>query len=158
LQQNINHTGFLVFCFFKIKFQSFDFTNKGLGVKCWGESLLGQRGRERHPDDLPSQLTFPKRKFPFSTPSQKPFKENVLPFYFLCVYWSPDFLLLSTIFPLCSLPVNWLLALPLDLWLTLFNPVHNKQEALGLKVCARAEPHNNYKQVPPPQEIITITV
>ena len=28
---------------------------------------------------------------------------------------------------LCSLPVNWLLASPLDLWLTLFNPVYNIQ-------------------------------
>jgi hypothetical protein len=30
-----------------------------------------------------------------------------------------------------------LLALPLDLWLTLFTPVYNKQKDPGLKVCAR---------------------
>jgi hypothetical protein len=55
----------------------------------------------------------------------------------------PDFFLLSMVsFSLCSLPVNWSLALPLDLWLTLFNPVYNEQKVLGLKVFARTEPHH----------------
>jgi hypothetical protein len=56
----------------------------------------------------------------------------------------PDFLSLYGCF-LCSIPVNWLLALPPDLGLTLFNPVYNKHKALGLKVWARAEvlPVNN---------------
>ena len=57
---------------------------------------------------------------------------------FLTTSYSLFFLII-----LCSLPVNWLLALPLDLWLTLFNPVYNKQKALGLKVCAKAESHHN---------------
>ena len=30
----------------------FDFANKGLGAKCWGESLLAEWGREN------TQLTF----------------------------------------------------------------------------------------------------
>jgi hypothetical protein len=38
---------------------------------------------------------------------------------------------------LCSIPVNWLLALPLDLQLTLFNLAYYKQKVLGSKVCAR---------------------
>jgi hypothetical protein len=33
--------------------------------------------------------------------------------------------------------------LSLDQWLALYNPVYNKQKALGLKVYARAEPHHN---------------
>ena len=33
-----------------------------------------------------------------------------------------------------------MLALSLDLWLTLFNPVNNKHKALGLKVCVMDEP------------------
>jgi hypothetical protein len=117
----------------------FDFANKGLGAKCWGESLLAQRCRES------TQFTFllsPKRKLSLSTPSQKLFKCNVPPFYFLCGSLSADFLLLSVFF-LSSLPVNWLLILPLYPWLTLFNPVYNKQKALGLKMCARAESHHN---------------
>ena len=39
----------------------------------------------------------------------------------------PALLLLSG-FLLCSLSVNWLLALHLDLWLILFNPVYNKHK------------------------------
>jgi hypothetical protein len=58
---------------------------------------------------------------------------------------------MSLLFPsrvfLCSLPVNWLLALPLDLSLTLFSSC--LQTALGLKVCARAELQDNKKQVFP---------
>lgn len=45
------------------------------------------------------------------------------------------------------LPDIWLLTLPLDLWLPLFNSVYNKQKALRLKVRARAEPcHNRFFQ------------
>lgn len=48
----------------------------------------------------------------------------------------------------CSLPVNGLLALPLKLWLIyLILFTISKQKALGAKVCARAEPHLNEKQV-----------
>jgi hypothetical protein len=46
-------------------------------------------------------------------------------------------------FTLCSLPVNWLFALPLDLHLTFYNPVYKEQKTLGLKVCAVAEPYHN---------------
>ena len=46
-------------------------------------------------------------------------------------------------FLLCSLLVNWLLALTLDLWLTLFNTIYNKEKSLGLKVCVRAELQHN---------------
>lgn len=37
----------------------------------------------------------------------------------------------------------WLLVLPLDLCLTLFNSIYNKNKGLGLKMCARAEPYHN---------------
>jgi hypothetical protein len=43
-----------------------------------------------------------------------------------------------------SLPVSWLLAWSLDLWLTLFNPVYNIQ-ALGLKVCVLRLSHTTTK-------------
>jgi hypothetical protein len=60
------------------------------------------------------------------------------------LYLSSRLLLVSMFFfPLYSLPVTWLLALSLDLWLTLFNPIYNKQKVLGLKVCARTEQHHN---------------
>jgi hypothetical protein len=42
------------------------------------------------------------------------------------LYHPPGFLLMI----LCSLPVNWFLALPLDLWLTLFNSGYNIQAEL----------------------------
>jgi hypothetical protein len=47
-----------------------------------------------------------------------------MPFYFLCISLS---ILLTPFYNiiLCSLPASWLLTLPLDLWLTLLNPVFN---------------------------------
>ena len=42
--------------------------------------------------------------------------------------------LLTPSYSLCFFfPVNWLLALPLNLWLTLFNSVYNIQEGLNIK-------------------------
>lgn len=53
------------------------------------------------------------------------------------------------VFSLSSFSVNWRLALPLDVVLTLFNPIFNRQKALGLKVCTKAETHHNEKRVFP---------
>jgi len=77
-------------------------------------------------------------QFSFSTLSYKPFPTECPSFLLpMCVsIHSPDFLILYVFF-LCSLPVNWLLAPPLDLWLILFNLVYNKQKALGLKLRLR---------------------
>lgn len=53
-------------------------------ARCWGESLLTQRGTERtYLTFLHSQCT--KGKFSFSMTLKKPFKWNILPFYFLFV-------------------------------------------------------------------------
>lgn len=109
--------------------------NEDSGARYCAESLLTQRSCES------TQLTFllnqySRRKEPVHTEC---------PSFLLPVHLSlppPDLLSLYGTF-LSSLPVNWLLALPLDLWLTLFNLVYNKQKALGLKVCARAEPCHN---------------
>lgn len=79
--------------------------------------------------------------FSFSTLIYKPFQtecpSSLLPVHLSLSpsSWIP--LTLYVLF-LCSLPVNWLLAL--HLWLTLFNLVYNKQNTFGLKGCARAEP------------------
>ena len=49
-------------------------------TRCWSESLLSQRGRER------TQLTFiPQKTFSFSILSQMPHKLNAPSFYFLCI-------------------------------------------------------------------------
>lgn len=56
--------------------------------------------------------------------------------------YPPDFFLVSMIFFLCLLPVNWLLALSLDLWLTLFNPLFIQAKSSCIKVCAKAEPYH----------------
>ena len=128
-------------CCFWTEFQSFNFTNEDSGARCWGESLLAQRGRES------TQLTFLLRGCP-KTKSKVLLHTLSKPSNWMsllstsCASFYPSSWL-SIVFSLCSLPVNWLLALPLDLGLTLFNPVYNKQKALGLKVCTRAEPHFN---------------
>jgi hypothetical protein len=58
-----------------------------------------------------------------------------------------------------SLPVNWLLALLLDQWLTLFNPVYTIQaESSWIKACAKTEPQHNEKQVFPVNSIIQFIV
>lgn len=80
----------------------------------------------------------------------------------------PSFWFLLTLYVfsliiLCSFPVNLLallLALPLGLWLALFNPVYSivlqyKQKVLGLKACARIEPHHNWKQIFPVNNAIS---
>lgn len=90
----------------------------------------------------------PQTKFALYVISISP--QTECPSLIIPVYLSihPPYLLLrSMFFPPCSLPVKGSFDVPLDLWLTLFNPVYNKQKALGLKVCARAESHHNQKQV-----------
>lgn len=92
----------------------------------------------------------PQTKFALYVISISP--QTECPSLIIPVYLSihPPYLLLrSMFFPPCSLPVKGSFDVPLDLWLTLFNPVYNKQKALGLKVCARAESHHNQKQVLP---------
>lgn len=59
--------------------------------------------------------------------SQTPRKWLFLLFPSCALSIYPALLLLSG-FLLCSLSVNWLLALHLDLWLILFNPVYNKHK------------------------------
>lgn len=102
--------------------QSFNFTKVDLGARCWGESLQAQGGRGS------TQLTFLLSQCPRSNPLSHPFpktsfKLNAPPFYFLCVSVSvlltPSYSVFFPIIP-CSLPVNWLLSLPLDLWLIFF--------------------------------------
>lgn len=103
----------------------FHFTKEDSGARCWGESLLAQRGKES------IQLTFPLYQHPggkkhapphFSMLSQVPFNSKSL-------------LSTSCVF-LCSPPANQLLAPPLDLRLTLFDSVYRKfldyRCALGL--------------------------
>ena len=52
------------------------------GARCWGESLLAQRGRESTVlTFLLSQHPKRERKPSLSTAPQKPFKLNVSPFY-----------------------------------------------------------------------------
>jgi hypothetical protein len=75
----------------------------------------------------------------------------------------PEFLQLSLVFvfvfsliSLCSLPVNCLLAVPLDLWLALFNSVYIIQTEISrIKVCAKDVPPYNYKQVFPANNAIS---
>jgi hypothetical protein len=76
----------------------------------------------------------------------KPLKLNVLSFYFLFTSISIPLTSSHSLCPPppCSLPVDWLLALTFDLWLTLFKNVYNIQtKALGVKVYARVETHLN---------------
>lgn len=98
------------------------------------ESLLAQRGS--------IQLTFllrqsPKRKFPFRHGLKKPSHWMSL-LSTSCASLCPSSWFPFTLYGLflCSLPVKWLLALPLGLWSTLFHLVCKKQKALGLKVWA----------------------
>jgi hypothetical protein len=118
----------------QIKSQSeshLDFTNEDLGSRFWGEGLLAQRGRES------TQLTLllslhPRSHNPLSFCLQKnSFKHNIPPPSTSCaslsIVLTPScslcfFFLINQ----CSLPVNWLLVLPLDF----------KKKFVGLKgVC-----------------------
>lgn len=89
---------------------------------------MSSERQRKHPAD-PPQLTSQK-PLPFSTPSQNRLPHTPCPSLLLLVPLSihpPDFLLLFMFFliNLCLLPADWLLVLPLDLWLTVFNPVYN---------------------------------
>lgn len=48
---------------FFTKSQSFKFTNKDPATKCWGGNMLAQRGRKKHPADLPPLPVFQKKSF-----------------------------------------------------------------------------------------------
>ena len=119
------------------KSQLFNFTNEDSGARCWGESLLAQRGRES------TQLTFllnghPRRKKPVTLPTECP--SFLLPvhlsslltpshtprFFFSCVH----FLSVGCLLHLVT--YGWL-------YLILFTKKH-----LWLKVCARTEPHHRF--------------
>lgn len=90
-------------------------------ARCCGESLLAQRQNES------THLTFCLIHSPpkFSSPplSQTILSPNTMPLLFT----SCSSLYPSSWLPLCSLQINWLLTLPLDLWLTLFNFIYNIQ-------------------------------
>lgn len=90
-------------------------------ARCCGESLLAQRQNES------TQLTFCLIHSPpkFSSPplSQTTLSPNAMPLLFT----SCSSLYPSSCLPLCSLQINWLLTLPLDLWLTLLNFIYNIQ-------------------------------
>ena len=58
--------------FLKQKFQLFDFTNEDSGARCWGESLLAQRGRES------TQLTFLLSQHPRTNPLPPAFSRKLL--------------------------------------------------------------------------------
>ena len=81
-----------------------------------------------------------QRKHPadLSTPPTSQ-QEKLLPSPAILLPWLSKTLL--SVY-LCSLPVSWLLAPPLNLSLTLFTSCLHK--ALELKVCARAKTHHNY--------------
>lgn len=109
------------------------------GARCWGESQVSQQS---------TQLTFLQSQCLSTSASPSKNLQTQCSSLLLPVCLSvhaPGSLSLSVAFSLISLgplPVNWLLAPPLDLWLTLFNPVFNTQaESSGLKV--RAEPYHN---------------
>jgi hypothetical protein len=109
----------------------FDFTNEDSGARCWGESQIAQRGRES--TQLTFFLSWHSNQNALSQALSKNLLQTEWSSLLLPVHLSilsPNSLLLSMVFLLiilCSLPVNWLLALPLDLGLTLFNPVYNIQ-------------------------------
>ena len=130
-----------VLCFlillFSTKSHSFKVYQWKLGSQMLGLKPAISEKQKKHPFTS-SSADIPKGKKAVS----KTLKLNLLPIYSV---YSPDFLLLSIIFfPLFTL--NWLLALTLDPWLTLFNPVYSKQkEAFWLKMCVRAEPHHSSK-------------
>jgi hypothetical protein len=113
---------------FKTKSQMFDLPNEDSGARRSDESLIGQRA-EAAPSWPSYSTNVPEGKISFSFPTL-----SLIPFN------SRTLLPLSWVF-LCSLPVNWLLALPLDLFSSCL------QKALGLQVCARDEPHHNKKQI-----------
>ena len=94
----------------------------------WTNYLFLKRKREREPSchsstDLPEG----KRKLVLLYPV---IKTNPTNWMFLhsrshVSLYPSSWPLTLWFFSLCSLPVNWLLASPLDLWLTLSKPVHN---------------------------------
>ena len=79
------------------------FYQKRLGSRYCGKSLLAQRSRES------TQLTLLHSWHPiFSTTAQTDCPSFLVPVH--PSIHPPDFLLLSMVFFLCSLPANWLLA------------------------------------------------
>jgi hypothetical protein len=113
----------LLLLLFLTRSQSFDFTNEISGARCWGEYLLDQRGREN------TQQAFLLCQCPFLMPAS--FKLNVPLSTSYASLWLPLTLCVVFLIILCSPPVNWLLASPLDLCfilLTIF-----KHKVLGLK-------------------------
>lgn len=81
------------------------------------------------------------KNLPFSSTisnKQKPLTECPSLLFPVCLSLHPPYLLLLCMFFFfCSLLVNWLLAEPFDLELTVFHSVYNEQKVLGLKACAR---------------------
>jgi hypothetical protein len=121
-------------CCFLTKSQLLNFTNEDSGARCWGESLLAQRGKES--TQLPFLLSqCLKRNYSFSMQSPKTLQTQC-PFHLLPVCLSihpPDSLLLCMPFPpvftpcqLVGCSASW------PILLTLFNPDDNKQKALSL--------------------------
>ena len=81
----------------------------------------------KYPDDLPLHLTSQETLFLVYTKLKTLHTE--CPSLLLPVSLSihpPDLLLFLYVFSLCSFPVKWLLILPLDLRLSLLNPVYSK--------------------------------
>jgi hypothetical protein len=114
---------------FKIKSQLFDFTKWRLGSQIAGVKAYYLR-EAKHPAKLPLQPASQKDKAPshsFLNTLQTECPSLLLPVHLsICPH---DLLPLSLYgFFLCSLPVNWWFALPLDLWLTLFNLVNDGDE------------------------------
>lgn len=73
-------------------------------------------GRERkQPTIFPALLTSQREKAPSPSPPRLTYPSTQFPL-------QPSFPLPAS----CSLPINWLLALPADLRLTLFDPVYRK--------------------------------
>lgn len=99
------------------------------------------RKQRKQLDDLFPLLWSPKISLsprPSQTNKQKPLTECPSLLFPVCLSLHPPYLLLLCMFFFfCSLLVNWLLAEPFDLELTVFHSVYNEQKVLGLKACAR---------------------
>ena len=116
------------------KIQMFGFANKDLGASCWGKSpQLREAKRDLNWSSSPAcSLKKETVRSSSSIPSQKTLKPDVPPFYFLCFSLSVLLTLSAflTLYVFSPMFTPWLLALPLDLWLTLFNPIYNSRKLL----------------------------
>lgn len=106
------------------------FTNEDLGARCWSKNLLAQRGRES------TWVTFlicsRRRPSPSLSENKTPPTRCSSLLLLVPLFLQP----LTSAHTLWLLPINWLLALPLNLWLILFNAI------LGFTLWSNIPQHN----------------